>query len=75
MITIIVKLQRPLTGGRDAPWYAYDRHHAINEFIAVGDVPAAIIAAMGDGAKLYVHAARDGDGRLIFGAPAAAQPW
>jgi hypothetical protein len=75
MAALIVKLQRPLVGPPDAPWYAHDQHYAINEFIAISAVPAAVVTAMGESAKRYFHAARDADGRLIFGAPAAAQPW
>ena len=72
---VIVKIQRPLTGGPDAPWYVYDQSRAINEFIAADELPSSVVKAMGTGAKLYVHCVRDADGRLIFGSPAAAQSW
>jgi hypothetical protein len=54
--------RRPM-GAPDAPWYVCGRHHVINEFIAVSDVPATVVTAMGAGAQRYFHAARDGDGR------------
>jgi hypothetical protein len=41
----------------------------------VNDVPSSVVKAMGTAAKAYFHVVRDADGRLIFGSPAAAQPW
>jgi hypothetical protein len=73
---IIVKVQRPLSNlANDPPWLIYDQYRSINEFIAIRDVPSSVVKAMGNAAKVYFHVVRDADGRLIFGSPAAAQPW
>jgi hypothetical protein len=73
---IIVKVQRPLSSSaNDPPWLVSDQTRAINEFVAVNDVPSSVVKAMGTAAKAYFHVVRDADGRLIFGSPAAAQPW